>query len=84
MRRIHANETVLPADLVDARSRAISACVIAWREARARDDFPAVVGKLGTVLDLTREYSRIKARSLAAIFTMPDRQLRTPRHNGLD
>ena len=64
MRRIHTNETVLPADLVDARSRAISACVIAWREARARDDFPAVVGKLGTVLDLTREYGRIKAEKL--------------------
>ena len=54
---------MLPADLVDARSRAISACVIAWREA-VRVTCPAVVGKLGTVLDLTREYGRIKADKL--------------------
>jgi len=64
MRRIHTNETAAPADLVDARSRATSACVNAWREARRADDFSAVSDKLARVLELTREYGQIKAEKL--------------------
>ncbi|MBO6561637.1 MAG: carboxypeptidase M32 [Nisaea sp.] len=64
MRRVHTNETVAPADLVEARSRATSACVNAWREARKRDDFAAVADKLARVLDLTREYGQVKAEKL--------------------
>ena len=64
MRRIHTNETVAPADLVEARSRAVSACVVAWRDARAQDDFSAVSGKLATVLELTREYGAVKSEKL--------------------
>ncbi|UUX51957.1 carboxypeptidase M32 [Nisaea acidiphila] len=64
MRRVHTNETVAPADLVEARSRATSACVNAWREARRQDDFSAVSDKLAKVLDLTRQYGEIKAEKL--------------------
>ncbi|WP_420403184.1 carboxypeptidase M32 [Nisaea sp.] len=64
MRRVHTNETVAPAALVDARSRATSACVNAWREARKADDFSAVSDKLARVLELTREYGQIKAEKL--------------------
>ncbi|MEQ8332414.1 carboxypeptidase M32 [Nisaea sp.] len=64
MRRVHTNETVAPADLVEARSRAVSACVVAWRDARIADDFSAVSGKLATVLELTREYGAVKAERL--------------------
>lgn len=64
MRRVHTNETVAPADLVEARSRAVSACVVAWRDARAQDDFSAVSGKLATVLELTREYGAVKSEKL--------------------
>lgn len=64
MRRLQINETVAPTDLVEARSRAVSACVVAWRDARAKDDFRAVSDKLATVLDLTREYGAAKAEKL--------------------
>ena len=52
----------VPTDLQMAASRAASACEQGWREARGRNDWAAVAGKLATVLDLTRQ----KAEALAA------------------
>ena len=54
----------VPADLVRALSLATSGCEQTWRVARGENDWGAVVGKLRTVVDLTRE----KAQALAAIF----------------
>ena len=45
----------VPAALATALSEARSACEQAWRVARADNDWPAVVGKLARVVDLTRE-----------------------------
>ena len=54
----------VPADLVRALSLATSGCEQMWRVARGENDWGAVVDKLRTVVDLTRE----KAQALAAIF----------------
>jgi carboxypeptidase Taq len=64
MRRQWRHATALSADLVEAHSRACSACEMAWRRARADDDFAAVTGPLATVLDLTREIAAAKAEAL--------------------
>ncbi|KAA5604980.1 carboxypeptidase M32 [Roseospira marina] len=64
MRRQWRHATVLSADLVEAHSRACSACEMAWRGARAGDDFAAVRDKLATVLSLTREIAAAKAEAL--------------------
>ncbi|MBB4286503.1 carboxypeptidase M32 [Roseospira goensis] len=64
MRRAWRHATALTGDLVEAHSRACSACEMTWRAARAADDFAAVKGPLRTVLDLTREIAAAKAESL--------------------
>ncbi len=51
----------VPTDLQMAASKAASACEQAWRDARGRNDWAAVAGKLATVVDLTRQ----KAQALA-------------------
>ena len=55
MRRLHALATALPADLVAARSKAASACEMAWRTARAEADFPSLIASLTEVLARTRD-----------------------------
>lgn len=64
MRRDWRHATALTPRLVEAHSRACSACEMAWRQARADDDYAAVVGPLGTVLDLTREIAAAQAQAL--------------------
>ncbi|WP_119678142.1 carboxypeptidase M32 [Indioceanicola profundi] len=61
MRRqwIHAN--AVPSDLVEASSRAISASEMAWRTARAENDFPALLPYLREVLTLQRRIAEAKA-----------------------
>ena len=39
MRRLWVHESALPADLVEARTRAASACEMVWREAKKNADF---------------------------------------------
>ena len=51
----------VPTDLQMAASKAASACEQTWRDARGRNDWAAVAGKLATVVDLTRQ----KAQALA-------------------
>ena len=46
MRRTWVHESALPADLVEARTRATSACEMVWREARKNADFKALLPTL--------------------------------------
>jgi carboxypeptidase Taq len=62
MRRDWLHATALPADLVDARSRAVSACEMRWRSARKDNDFKGLLPSLQKVLDLAREEAKIKAQ----------------------
>jgi carboxypeptidase Taq len=64
MRRrwLHAN--AVPAELVRRLSEASSACEIAWRDARAQDDFEAVRPHLELIVDLTRQSAQAKSEHL--------------------
>jgi carboxypeptidase Taq len=64
IRRLWTVQTVLPADLVEASSKAVSACEMAWRQARADSDFAALLPKLQEVLRLQREIGRAKGEAL--------------------
>ncbi|MFG1426739.1 carboxypeptidase M32 [Roseixanthobacter glucoisosaccharinicivorans] len=64
IRRIWTVETALPPDLVEASSKAISACEMAWRQARADADFKALLPYLSEVLKLQREIGRAKGEKL--------------------
>ena len=55
MRRDYNRARAVPADLVDAYSRATSACEHRWREAKQADDYAAVLPLFQTVVDLTRD-----------------------------
>lgn len=57
-------DTALPADLVEAASRASSKCEMTWREARAASDFAALLPDLAEVLRLQREIGRVKGEKL--------------------
>ena len=61
MRRRWRHAAAVPADLVDALSRARSQSEAVWREARPANDFAAALPGLGRVLDLTREVAAAKA-----------------------
>jgi len=64
MRREWLHATSVPADLVEASSRACSACEMAWRKARPANDYASVRPLLQTVLDLTRRIGQAKAAKL--------------------
>jgi carboxypeptidase Taq len=55
MRHRYLQSVALPADLVEARSRANSACESIWRRARPASDFACVRPALAEVVRLTRE-----------------------------
>ncbi len=58
----HAN--ALPADLVEAFSKAASASELVWREARASNDFTAFQNTFEPLLALIREKAEAKATAL--------------------
>ncbi len=64
IRRLWTVETALPADLVEASSKAISACEMRWRQARAESDFAGLLPFLAEVLTLQREIGRAKGEKL--------------------
>jgi carboxypeptidase Taq len=64
MRRQWIHETALDATLVDAMSRANSACEQVWREARPANDYARVRPLLAEVLKLVREAGAAKAAKL--------------------
>lgn len=64
MRREYVHATAVPADLVEARSKAVSSCEMRWRSARAANDFKGLLPELRRVLDLTRAVAAAKAEKL--------------------
>lgn len=64
IRRIWTAETALPADLVEASSRATSTCEMAWRQARQDSDFVGLLPHLSEVLRLQREIGQAKGEKL--------------------
>ncbi|WP_343713406.1 carboxypeptidase M32 [Inquilinus sp.] len=64
IRRLWTVQTAVPADLVEASSKAVSACEMAWRQARADSDFASLLPKLQEVLRLQREIGRAKGEAL--------------------
>lgn len=64
IRRIYVVDTAVPADLVEASSKATSACEMAWRQARQDSDFIGLLPRLSEVLRLQREVGRAKGEKL--------------------
>ncbi|HEY0292564.1 MAG TPA: carboxypeptidase M32 [Hansschlegelia sp.] len=64
IRRVFTVETALPADLVAAASRAVSACEMTWRQARADSDFASLLPLLSEVLKIQREIGVAKGERL--------------------
>ena len=64
LRRIWTVQSALPADLVAASSKAISACEMRWRQARADADFAGLLPALSEVLALQREIGQAKGDRL--------------------
>jgi carboxypeptidase Taq len=64
MRRAWVHAASVPADLVEARTRATSLCELAWREARRNDDFASLAPQLREVVSLTRQIGEAKAAAM--------------------
>ncbi|MGD9739074.1 MAG: carboxypeptidase M32 [Bauldia sp.] len=64
MKRDHLRATAIPADLLEAESRAVSACHHAWEEARPNNDYAAVKPLLAEVLRLQREKAAVLGAAL--------------------
>lgn len=64
MRDAHLRATAIPRDLVEASSRANSACETIWRIARPKGDFSLVQAALAEVLNLTRQKAEILSEKL--------------------
>jgi carboxypeptidase Taq len=65
MRRAWVHENALPADLVEARTHATSACEMAWREARKKGDFKSLLPTLSEVLRIARRIGEAKSAALS-------------------
>ena len=64
MRRQWQQATLLPEDLVQAKSLAGSRCEHAWREQRKHNDWAGFAVNLREVVALSREEARIRASAL--------------------
>jgi carboxypeptidase Taq len=64
MRRTYLHAAAVPADLVEADSRAVSRAEMVWREARRTSDFALLLPHLATVLDLQRQIGLAKGEAL--------------------
>lgn len=64
MRRLWVHAAAVPADLVEARTRATSRCELAWRAARRDDDFASLLPRLEEVVSLTRQVGQAKAAAM--------------------
>jgi carboxypeptidase Taq len=64
MRHAWIHASALPADLVEARTRASSACEMTWREAKKEADFRKLLPTFSEVLALTRRVGEAKAAAL--------------------
>jgi carboxypeptidase Taq len=61
MRHQWVHSASVPGDLVDALSRATSACEASWREARKESDFDAMASSLQQVVALVRQVGEARA-----------------------
>ena len=64
MRRVWIHANAVERELVEALSRACSACELQWREARLHSNFKSVLPYLSEVLNLTRQSGVSKAEVL--------------------
>ncbi len=64
MRRSWVHANAVDADLVEAMTRAGSACEMVWREARPENDYARVLPYLEQVLKLSRQAAAAKASAL--------------------
>ena len=64
MRRVHVHATALNSDLVEAMSKAATACEAVWRQARPAGDFGMVKPHLEAIIRLVREAAQAKAEKL--------------------
>ena len=64
MRHAHTRATAEPADLVEARARANSACEKVWREAKKTSDFKLVRPYLVEVVNLVQQQAAVLAPAL--------------------
>jgi len=64
MRRLYVHATAVPGALVEAASRASTACEVAWRTAREASDFASLLPRLGEVLQTQREIGAAKGAVL--------------------
>ncbi len=55
MQRVYAHASALPADLVERRTRVVSAAWQAWIDARKNNDFPSVLPHLENIIAVERE-----------------------------
>ncbi len=60
----YTRATALPQDLVEAKARATNHCEMAWRQARADDDYASLRPHLEEVLRLTREAATLQGEKL--------------------
>ena len=64
MRRALVHANAVPADLVEALSKAAMACEMVWRKARPASDYKSVLPAFETVLGLVRQVAAAKAAAL--------------------
>lgn len=64
MRRNYVHATAVPADLVEATSKAVSVCEMTWRSARADSDFAALLPSLTEVLARVRDGAEAKGAAM--------------------
>jgi carboxypeptidase Taq len=64
MRRIYLHASAVPADLVEASSRAVSKSELVWREARQNGDFALLFPHLAQVLALQQQIGQAKGEAL--------------------
>ena len=88
MKRNWVHGTAVPSDLVEKMSLAATSCEVAWRGARADNDFAGLLPKLQTVLDLSIEAGKAKAEALGtsvydALLDQYDPMMRSDRIDSL-
>jgi carboxypeptidase Taq len=64
MRHAWLHESALPGDLVEARTRASSACEMAWRDAKKNNDFKSLLPSLTEVVNITLRVGEAKSSAL--------------------
>lgn len=88
MKREWVHGTAVPIDLAEKMSRAETRCEVAWRSARAENDFKGLLPILQEVLDLSIEAGKAKAEALGtsvydALLDQYDPMMRSARIDSL-